>query len=128
MIENRDIEKLLGQSKDAYAKYLENGEAEGLAEAGKLLWECLKAELSQTAIAKTYNLNALKEEANLRGEMVSQLFFRCHHFHSWYFEGGVPNNVAAEKKLYLGTLNSLQKILENKHILKAKKQAIENTV
>ena len=126
MIENKDIEKLLGQSKDAYDRFLENGESDALAEAGELLWECLKAELNQEANAKIENFNALKTEADLRGEKYSQLFFRCHHFHSWYFEGGVPNNFVAEKKLYIVTAKTLQKILEDKNSRKIKKQAIEN--
>ena len=41
------LEKLLGQSKEEYAKYLANGETDVLAEAGELLWECLKADLAQ---------------------------------------------------------------------------------
>ena len=121
MVENGDIEKLLGQSKDAYARYLENGEGDALAEAGELLWECLKAEIVEAANTKIANFNALKTEADLRGETYSQLFFRCHHFHSWYFEGGVPNNFAAEKKLYIETAKTLRKILKIKLIRKAKK-------
>ena len=126
MIENNVLHKLLSQSKEEYAKYLDNGESDVLAEAGELLWECLKAGISQVIEMKTENVNALKAAADQMGETYNQLFFQCYHFHSWY-AGGVPNDFAAEKKLYLKTAKSLENIIKNREkSRRTKKQKMEN--
>jgi hypothetical protein len=127
MINNNDPEKLLGQSKEEYAKYLENGESDSLAEAGELLWECLKADIAEVTNAKKNNINALMVAAAQRGETYNQLFYRCSHFHSWYLGGGVPNDFVAKRKLYLKTAKTLQKILERGNGRKAKRKVLENT-
>src|SRR5208337_2264214 len=119
-IEDKDIEKLLGQSQEEYVKYLENGESDALAEAGELLWECLKVDMSKAAKTKADNINALMAAAALKGDDFTQLFYRCFHFHSWYAEGGVPNDFVLEKKLYKETAKTLQGMIENNE--KARKE------
>ena len=113
MIEDKDIERLLGQSQEEYDKYLESGESDALAEAGELLWECLKVDMAKAAKTKAGNINALMAVAALRGDAFVELFYRCFHFHSWYFEGGVPNDFVLEKRLYRETAKTLQGMLEN---------------
>lgn len=127
MIENKELKKLLGQSKEEYAKYLENGESDSLAEAGELLWECLKADIAEVTNTKNNNINALMVAATQKGENYNQLFYHCSHFHSWYLGGGVPNDFAAERKLYLKTAKTLQKILERGNARKEKRKVLENT-
>ena len=125
MVDNNFL-KLLGQSKEEYTKYLENGVSDDLAEAGELLWECLKADIVQAANMKIDNVNALKLAVIKRGEAYNQLFYQCYHFHSWYV-GGVPNDFSVEEKLYLKTAKSLETLIKNRENSKrTKKQLIEN--
>lgn len=127
MVDNNFLKKLLGQSKEEYAKYLENGVSDDLAEAGELLWECMKADIVQAANMKIGNVNALKLAVVKRGEAYNQLFYQCYHFHSWYV-GGVPNDFAVEKKLYLKTVKSLETLIKNRANGRRTKQAMENAV
>jgi len=82
MVDNSFLKKLLGQSKEEYSKYLENGMSDDLAEAGELLWECMKADISRASNMKIDIVNALKSAVAKRGEAYNQLFYRCYHFHS----------------------------------------------
>lgn len=126
MIDNCELKKLLGQSKVEYARYLDGKDDDALAEAGELLWECLKAHIAQVTNTKTDNINTLAEATAQMGEAYNQLFCHCCHFHSWYV-GGVPNDFAAEKKLYLKSAGSLEKIIENQgKPRRTKKQELEN--
>ena len=102
---------LLSQSKWQYAKFLENKDTDVFAEAGEMLWEALKAHLIQTANVKTSNYKTLTNVASQMGEPFNELFFHCYHFHSWYRGEGVPNNLAAEKKLYSKSVKSFEKII-----------------
>jgi hypothetical protein len=106
-----DPKKLLGQSKEEYAKFLENQDVDILAEAGELLWKSLKAHLEQETNTKTNNFQALTKTASRMGERFNKLFFHCYHFHSWYSGVGVPNDFTAEKKLYSESVKSLEKIV-----------------
>jgi hypothetical protein len=106
-----DPKKLLGQSKMEYAKFLENKDVDVLAEAGELLWESLKSHLEQETNTKTNNFQTLTKTASQMGERFNKLFFHCYHFHSWYSGVGVPNDFKAEKKLYLESVKSLEKIV-----------------
>jgi hypothetical protein len=126
MVDNNFL-KLLGQSKEEYTKYLENGVSDDLAEAGELLWECLKADIVQAANMKIDNVNALKLAVIKRGEAYNQLFYQCYHFHSWYV-GGVPNDFVMEEKLYLKTIKSLEALLKNRANGRRAKHAMENAV
>ena len=120
------LKKLLGQSQEEFSKYLENGESDVFAEAGELLWECMKIDVAQVIGRETDNINALKSAVSQMGETYNQLFYQCYHFHSWYI-GGVPNDFALEKKLYLKTAKSLEKLIKNRETnRKIKKKAIEN--
>ena len=114
MINDSEIKKLLEQSKKEYANYLKHGEEDALAEAGNLLWECFRANIAQITNIKIDNIKALKSAVAQMEEPVNQLFFRCYHFHSWYSGGGVPNNFEAEKKIYIESFKSVEKIVENK--------------
>ncbi len=128
MVDNIFLKKLLGQSKEEYCKYLENGVSDDLAEAGELLWECVKTDISQDSNLKNDNVHALKSAAAKRGEVYNQLFYQCYHFHSWYV-GGVPNDFIAEKKLYLKTAKSLEMLIKNRGESRtAEKQVMENIV
>jgi hypothetical protein len=128
MIENDVLGKLLGQSKDEYVKYLANGETDVLAEAGELLWECLKADLSQVLVMKNDDINALMAAAAQMGETYNQLFYQCYHFHSWYV-GGVPSDFVLEKKLYLKTVKSIEKLVKNRgKSRKTKKRNLEDAI
>jgi hypothetical protein len=125
---NNNFFKLLGQSKEEYTKYLESGESDALAEAGELLWECVKVDLAQVTSMKTDNVNALITAVGQMGEIYNTLFYHCYNFHSWYM-GGVPNDFALEKKLYLKTVKSLETVIKNREDSKrTKKQVIENIV
>ncbi len=125
---DKDFFKLLDQSKIEYAKYLESGESDALAEAGELLWECVKADLVHVTSMKTDNVNALMRAVAPMGEIYNQLFYHSYHFHSWYV-GGVPNDFALEKKLYLETVKSLETLKRNRENSKrTKKQVTENMV
>lgn len=127
MIDDNEIKKLLAQSKLEYANYLEHGESDALAEAGELLWECFRANVAQITNVKIDNINALKATVANMGEPVNQLFFRCYHFHSWYSGGGVPNNFEAEKKIYIESLKSVEKIVKNRiNSQRTKTQKLEN--
>ena len=68
MVDNIFLKKLLGQSKEEYCKYLENGISDDLAEAGELLWECMKTDISQDSNLKNDNVHALKSAAAKRGK------------------------------------------------------------
>lgn len=126
MIENNAIKELLEQSKTEYANYLKHGEGDALAEAGELLWECLRANLAQVTKIEIDNINALMAAVAQMGEPFNQLFFRCYHFHSWYSGGGVPNNFEAEEKMYLESFSSVEKMVKNKaNSLRTKKQKLE---
>ena len=126
MIYNNELRKLLGQSKEAYAQYLESKDGDALAEAGELLWECLKVNIAQVNKTKTDNINALRAAAAQLGEAYNQLFDHSYHFHSWYL-GAVPNDFAAEEKLYLKTVKTLEKITKNiGNKCRTKKQELEN--
>jgi hypothetical protein len=114
MSNNDDPEKLLSQSKEQFAKYLESQDSDVFAEAGELLWESLKANMVQETNIKTNNFKTLTMAASQMGERFNKLFFHCCHFHSWYLGIGVPNDFAAEKKLYLESVKSLEKIIRNK--------------
>lgn len=109
-----DPEKLLGQSKEQYAKFLESQNSDFLAEAGELLWESLKAHIAQRTNTKTNNFKILTNAASRMGKPFNELFFHCLHFHSWYSGVGVPNNFVAEEKLYSKSVKSLEKIISNK--------------
>jgi hypothetical protein len=119
-----DPAKLLGQSKMEYAKFLENQDVDVLAEAGELLWESLKAHLEKETNTKTNNLQTLTKTASQRGEEINKLFFHCYHFHSWYSGVGVPHDFPAEKKLYLESVKSLERII-SKDKIRPKKREIE---
>ena len=126
MINNDDPRRLLGQSKEQYAKFLESKDNDVLAEAGELLWESLKAHIIQTGNIKVSNLKILTKAASEMGETYSTLFFHCYHFHSWYLGVGVPNSIIAEKKLYLETVKLLEKTInENGHSQRARKRPLE---
>jgi hypothetical protein len=126
MMDNLELKKLLGQSKAEYAKYLECGDSDTLAEAGELLWECLKADVAQVTSVKTDNFNELMKAAAKMGENRNQLFYHCYHFHSWYL-GGVPSDFEVEKKLYLKSVKSLENIIKNRESKKrGKKRELEN--
>ena len=128
MIKDKDIEKLLGQSQEEYDKYLENGESDALAEAGELLWECLKIDMAKAAKTKAGNINSLMAAAALKGDDFTRLFYRCFHFHSWYAEGGVPKDFVLEKRLYKETVKTLQGMIENSEkARKLKRQVMEST-
>ena len=126
MINNDDPRRLLGQSKEQYAKFLESKDNDVLAEAGELLWESLKAHITQMTNSKTDNFKTLTNAASKMGEPFNELFFHCLHFHSWYLGVGVPNNFAAEEKLYSESVQSLEKIInENGHSQRARKRPLE---
>ncbi len=126
MSNNDDPEKLLGQSKEEYAKFLINQDSDVLAEAGELLWESLKAHIVQETNLKTNSVKTLTKAASLMGERFNTLFFHCYHFHSWYLGVGVPNDFVAEKKLYLESVRSLEKIVNNEgKSHKTKKRELE---
>ena len=119
-----DPKKLLGQSKKEYAKFLEKQDVDILAEAGELLWESLKAHLEQETNTKTNSFQTLTKIAARMGERFNTLFFHCYHFHSWYSGVGVPNDFPAEKKLYLESAKSFEKII-SKGKIRPKKREIE---
>jgi hypothetical protein len=126
MINDDDPNKLLGQSKEQYAKFLVTHDNDVLAEAGELLWESLKAHVMQIASIKVSNLKTLTKAASEMGETYSTLFFHCYHFHSWYLGVGVPNSIIAEKKLYLESVKLLEKTMnENGHTQRARKRRLE---
>jgi hypothetical protein len=126
MINDDDPNKLLGQSKEQYAKFLVSHDNDVLAEAGELLWESLKAHVMQIASIKVSNLKTLTKAASEMGETYSTLFFHCYHFHSWYLGVGVPNSIIAEKKLYLESVKLLEKTMnENGHTQRARKRRLE---
>jgi hypothetical protein len=126
MIVDNEIKKLLEQSKAVYSNYLKLGEEDSLAEAGELLWECVRASVAQITNIKIDNINALMSAATKMGEPFNQLFFRCYHFHSWYSGGGVPNNFEAEKRIYIESFRSVEKIVKNnKNSHRTKKQRLE---
>lgn len=128
MVDNSFLKKLLGQSKEEYSKYLQNGVTDNLAEAGELLWECVKADIAQASNMKLDNVNALKSAVAKKGEAYNQLFYQCFHFHSWYV-GGVPNDFVVEKKLYLKTVKSLETLIKNRGESKTtQKKVMENTI
>jgi hypothetical protein len=124
MIENDILRKLLGQSRGEYAKYLADGETDFLAEAGELLWQCLKADITQSNFMEKDNLTALKAAAAQMGETYNQLFYQCYHFHSWY-TGGVPNDFVLEKKLYLKTAKSVETLIKNRENNRINKRETE---
>ncbi|MGD6934660.1 MAG: hypothetical protein ACQCN5_10690 [Candidatus Bathyarchaeia archaeon] len=102
---------LLIQSKQEYAKFLKSKDLDVFAEAGELLWESLKAYLMQATKQKLDGVRAMENIAGQMGEVYNELFFHCQHFHSWYLGVGVPNDFAAEKKLYTQSLQILEKII-----------------
>lgn len=123
---NDDPEKLLSQSKEQYSKYLESQDSDILAEAGELLWECVKAHIAQETNLKTNNLKTLTNTVSQMGERFNKLFFHCYHFHSWYLGVGVPNDFGAERKLYLESAKSLEKIISNEgNSKRTKKRELE---
>jgi hypothetical protein len=127
MTNNLELIKLLKQSRSEYKNYLNGGKDDALAEAGELLWECLKANIAQVTNAKIDNNNALKAAAASMGEQFNQLFFHCYHFHSWYSGGGVPNNFEAEEKIYLESFKSVEKFVNNKRSSqRTKERELEN--
>lgn len=126
MTNDYEIKKLLSQSKEAYAKYVECNKVDDLAEAGELLWECLKANIAQVTNTKTDNVNELRRAAAPMGEIYNQLFFHCNHFHSLYLGDGVSNDFAAEKKLYQKSVRSLEKIIKNKVNCAKNRKRLEN--
>jgi hypothetical protein len=126
MIDDSEIKKLLEQSKTEYANYLKLDKEDALAEAGELLWECFRASVAQITNIKIDNINELMATTTQMGEPFNQLFFRCYHFHSWYSGGGVPNNFEAEKKIYIESVRSVEKIVKNKrNSQRTKKQKLE---
>jgi hypothetical protein len=125
MTAKTDPEMLLGQSKEEYAKYLKCQDNDFLAEAGELLWESLKAYIIQETNTKTSNIKTLTMATSQLGETVNQLFFRCYHFHSWYSGGGVPNDFTTEKKLYLESAKSLEKMLNEVNCQRTKPQELK---
>lgn len=124
MTENNILKRLMGQSKDEYAKYLANGETDVLAEAGELLWQCLKADIAQSRFMEKDNLTALKSAAAQMGETYNQLFYQCYHFHSWY-TGGVPSDFVLEEKLYLKTAKSMETLIKNRENSRINKRETE---
>ncbi len=126
MINDNEIKKLLEQSKIEYMNYLKEGEEDALAEAGELLWDCFRANISQATNTKIDNINALMASVAKMGEPFTQLFYHCYHFHSWYSGGGKPNNFEAEKKIYIESFKSVEKILKNKRNSHRTKKQLEN--
>jgi hypothetical protein len=106
-------EILLGQSKQEYSKFLKSQDVDVFAEAGELLWESLKAYLKQATKQKMDGAKALAIIASQMGDVFNELLFNCQHFHSWYIGVGVPNDFAAEKKLYTQSLETLEKIINH---------------
>jgi hypothetical protein len=102
---------LLGQSRGKYAEFIETKDDDVLAEAGELLWESLKSHLTRVSNSETSDFKTLTEAAVEMGENFTELFYRCYHFHSWYFGNGVSNDCVVEKQLYLQSVDALEKIL-----------------
>ncbi len=88
----------------------------------------MKVDIVQVNGLKTDNVNALKTAVGQMGEIYNTLFYHCYHFHSWYV-GGVPNDFALEKKIYLKTVKSMETVMKNREDNKrTKKRGAKNIV